>query len=339
MRYDPSFSLYKSTFLIVTLLCCKAIEGYSQRIAQWDYTVPVVNESDTLSLASAGGLNAVQYNPIDLNGNGRDDLLLFDRSSNTLHPFLRENNQWIYAAEYAALLPKNLQSWVLLVDYDSDGDQDLFTASGGRGISVYRNDEAGNGLLNWTRIAETVRTTAFASGVSVTLQVNSSDYPAIVDVDQDGDLDIINYSVIGSGELILHQNQSIEQYGHADSLVYQTTDIQWGDVEECDCGLFAFGDQTCEELNGGSRQLEQAKLQHIGGKALLILDADGDQDLDILSGDEGCFGIAFLENEPVNNQVFFQQVITDYPADTQSASPLFFREPTWLMAMGTVFWI
>lgn len=318
------FSLYNLTFIIVAVFCCKAIDSYGQRIAQWDYAVPVVDESDTLSLAWAGGLNAVQYNTIDLNDDDRDDLLLFDRSSNTLHPFLRQNNQWIYAAEYVALFPQNLQSWVLLADYDNDGDPDLFTASGGRGISVYRNDKDNNDLLIWTRVAETIRTTAFASGATVTLQVNSSDYPAITDVDQDGDLDIINYSTIGSGELILHQNQSIEQFGHADSLIYRTTNVQWGDAEECDCGVFAFGDQTCDDLNGGSRQLAQAKLQHVGGKALLVLDADGDQDLDALSGDEGCFGIAFLENEPVGSQVSFQRVTTDYPMDTQSASSLFF---------------
>jgi hypothetical protein len=299
-------------------------EVCAQRIGSWDASVPASAEGNTLSLAWAGGLNSVQYNSIDLNNDGQKDLLLFDRSSNTLHPFLRQNNQWIYAQEYAALFPANLQSWVLLADYDNDGDPDLFTASGGRGISAYRNDRAGNGLLTWTLVAETIRTTAFVSGATVTLQVNSSDYPAITDIDQDGDLDVINYSVVGSGELILHENQSIEQYGHADSLIYQTTDLQWGDVEECDCGLFAFGDQTCDDLNGGSRKLNQEKLQHVGGKTLLVLDADGDGDLDVLTGDEGCFGIAFLENEPVNGQVFFQRVATDYPTNTLPATSLFF---------------
>lgn len=318
----PSHCIYFA--VLVSLIFGLLPEVRAQRIGSWDDSVPVTVDNNTLSLAWAGGLNSVQYNSIDLNNDGQHDLLLFDRSSNTLHPFLRQNNQWVYAQEYAALFPANLQSWVLLADYDNDGDQDLFTASGGRGISTYRNNSAGNGLLTWTLMAETIRTTAFVSGATVTLQVNSSDYPAIVDIDQDGDLDVVNYSVIGSGELILHENQSIEQYGHADSLVYRTTNLQWGSVEECDCGLFALGDQTCDDLNGGSRKLNQAKLQHIGGKTLLVLDADGDGDLDVLTGDEGCLGIAFLENEPVNGQVFFQRVTTDYPTNTLPATSLFF---------------
>jgi len=334
----------KSVLLTVILLLSISVKSQSQRVAEWDFTTPVSQGDDPLTLAWVGGLNAVQYNNIRLNNDEQDDLLLFDRTSNTLHPFLRQNNRWVYAPEYAPLFPSSLQSWVLLKDYDQDGDQDLFTASGGRGISVYQNNRDNGNELGWTLVTETLRTVAFASGATVTLQVNSTDLPAITDVDGDGDLDIINYSVIGSGTLVLHQNQSVEQFSRADSLVYQTTDIRWGDMEECDCGLFAFNDQTCDDLNNGSRsgetrsgethnsssrndifqQLTKAKLEHVGGKALLVLDADGDQDLDALSGDEGCYGIDFLENQSNNNQPLFGQLITGYPENTQPTSSVFF---------------
>ncbi|MEM8968331.1 MAG: FG-GAP-like repeat-containing protein, partial [Bacteroidota bacterium] len=328
----------------IILLFLLSPRSECQRVAEWDFSVPASQGNDELTLAWAGGLNAVQYNSIRLNDDSQDDLLLFDRSSNTLHPFLRQNNQWIYAPEYAPLFPNDLQSWVALKDYDQDGDQDLFTASGGRGISVYRNDRDEGNELRWTLMAETLRTVAFASGATVTLQVNSTDYPAIVDVDGDGDLDIVNYSTFGSGELILHQNQSVEQFNRPDSLVYRTTSIHWGEVEECNCGLFAFGDQTCDDLNSGSRNgdsrngdsrnggyqnnnakiLEETKLEHVGGKALLIVDADGDGDLDALSGDEGCYGTAFLENQSQSSVVTFRQLNTNYPENTQPASSVFF---------------
>ncbi|WKN45991.1 T9SS type A sorting domain-containing protein [Tunicatimonas pelagia] len=334
----------KSILLTVVLLLGISVASWSQEIAEWDFTTPVSRGKDELTMPWVGGLNAVQYNNIRLNGDNQNDLLLFDRSSGTLHPFLRQNGQWVYAPEYVPLFPAGLQSWVLLKDYDQDGDQDLFTASGGRGISVYQNNRDGGDGLGWTLVTETLRTVAFASGATVTLQVNSTDVPAIVDVDGDGDLDVINYSVIGSGTLILHQNQSVEQFGRADSLVYQTTNIRWGDVEECNCGIFAFNGQTCDDLNSGSRsgdsrnvdsrngdswndesrQLTEAKLAHVGGKALLVLDADGDQDLDALSGDEGCYGIAFLENQSANNQPLFGQLNTNYPENTQPASSVFF---------------
>nr|WKN39062.1 T9SS type A sorting domain-containing protein [Tunicatimonas sp. TK19036] len=320
---QPSF-YYGLALLAATSFFWSVSSVKAQQLAQWNYDVPVVSASDTLPAPWVGGLNAVQYNTIDINNDDQDDLLLFDRTTNTLLPFLRESNQWIYAPEYAALFPANLQSWVLLKDYNGDGHPDLFTASGSRGISLYQNTTENQGLLSWELITGNIRTIALASGANVTLQVNSSDYPAIVDVDQDGDLDVVNYSVIGSGELLFHQNQSMEQYGNADSLVYQTISMQWGEVEECNCGLFAFGDQTCDELPEGSRTATQAKLQHVGGKALLVLDADGDQDMDVLSGDEGCFGMTFLENIPVDSQVFFQQLTNGYPDNTLPSSGIFF---------------
>ena len=318
----------KIAILIIFLLSI-SVKSRGQRIAEWDFTTPVSRGNDPLALPWVGGLNAVQYNNIRLNSDNQNDLLLFDRSSNTLHPFLWQNNQWVYAPEYIPLFPTSLQSWVLLKDYDQDGDQDLFTASGGRGISVYQNDRDNGSELRWKLVTETLRTVAFASGAMVTLQVNSTDLPAITDVDGDGDLDIVNYSVIGSGTLILHQNQSVEQFGRADSLVFQTTNIRWGDVEECDCGLFAFNGQSCDDLNSGSRngsgrQLSESKLEHVGGKALLVLEADGDQDMDALSGDEGCYGTAFLENQSISNQTEFGRLNTDYPVNTQPASSVFF---------------
>ena len=324
---------------IIIFLLSISVGSRGQRIAEWNFTTPVYRGNDPLDLPWVGGLNAVQYNNIRLNSDNQHDLLLFDRSSNTLHPFLRQNNQWVYAPEYIPLFPTGLQSWVLLKDYDQDGDQDLFTASGGRGISVYQNNRDNGDELGWALVTETLRTVAFASGATVTLQVNSTDLPAITDIDGDGDLDIVNYSVIGSGTLILHQNQSVEQFGRADSLVFQTTDIRWGNVEECDCGLFAFNGQSCDDLNSGSRsgktrnggsqndsdrQLSEAKLEHVGGKALLVLDADGDQDIDALSGDEGCYGTAFLENQSTTNQPAFGRLNTDYPVNTQPASSVFF---------------
>ncbi|MEM6845096.1 MAG: T9SS type A sorting domain-containing protein [Bacteroidota bacterium] len=320
---QPCFS-GKATFLTIIFWSLFALGSQAQRIAEWNFSIPVSRGNDAFALPWVGGLNAVQYNNLRLNDDDQEDLLLFDRSSSTLHPFLRQNGQWVYAPEYIPFFPEGLQSWIALRDYDQDGDQDIFTASGGRGISVYRNERENSGSLRWTKVADPLRTVAFASGATVTLQVNSADYPAIADVDGDGDLDIVNYSGIGSGNLILHQNQSIEQFNRPDSLVYRTISIRWGEVEECNCGLFAFGDQTCDDLSSGSRQLLEAKLEHVGGKALLIVDADGDGDLDALSGDEGCFGTALLKNQPTDIPVAFQQLETNFPENTQPASSIFF---------------
>ncbi len=56
-----------------------------------DQQIPVTNESEeTLPLAWAGGINASQFNTIDLNGDNIEDLLLFDRMANKPIAFLRQ---------------------------------------------------------------------------------------------------------------------------------------------------------------------------------------------------------------------------------------------------------
>src|SRR5688572_3933952 len=95
---------------------------------QVDQGIPVANiEGNALPLAWAGGVNAAQYNTLDLNGDGQDDLLLFDRMGNKPLPFLRANNQYVYAPEYESLFPTDLLNWVLLRDFNCDGKKDIFT--------------------------------------------------------------------------------------------------------------------------------------------------------------------------------------------------------------------
>jgi hypothetical protein len=45
----------------------------------------------------------------------------------------------------------------------------------------------------------------------------------------------------------------------------------FGNLEECDCNLFAFGGAPCNSIPGG-------RTEHAGGKAMLTIDTDGDGD-------------------------------------------------------------
>lgn len=61
----------------------------------------------------------------------------------------------------------------------------------------------------------------------VNLYVSSIDIPAIEDVDGDGDLDIITFSILGS-QVEYHKNLSMERYGDCDSLDYELRNKCWG---------------------------------------------------------------------------------------------------------------
>lgn len=282
--------------------------------AQWaiefEQDIPVIQENENLKFAWAGGLNSGQYYNIDLNLDGQQDLVVFDRTSDQFIPFISQNQEFVYAPEYSLRLPENINSWVVFADYDGDGKKDLFTASGKRSITVYHNI-SDNEQLRWELVADPLATTGF-SGFEVAIQINPSDIPAISDIDGDGDLDIITYNVNGRGNLEYYQNQSVENE-NLGVLAFEAKDDNWGQVKECGCGQFAFEGQSCDAIN--SRQNNNSRQLHVGGKTLLALDVDGDGDKDILSSDEGCGDLYLLENVGDQQTALFTTFSTNYPEE------------------------
>ena len=73
-----------------------------------------------------------------------------------------------------------------MIDYDNDGRNDLFTY-GIAGLKVYRNVGNATDGLQWELVSELLQTVV--PNGNQHLYVSSSDIPAIVDVDFDGDID------------------------------------------------------------------------------------------------------------------------------------------------------
>ena len=102
-----------------------------------DNSVNVYENSIPLNNAWNGGVNSAQFSEIDLNLDGIKDIIIFDRSGNKLSPYLNVNGNFIFSPEYRNLFP-TIASWILLVDYNCDGKQDIFTYQNA-GIAVYTN--------------------------------------------------------------------------------------------------------------------------------------------------------------------------------------------------------
>ncbi len=272
MRYIFTFFLFLGT------LCASA-----QFVFKYDQSISVKVGEKTLAMPWAGGMNAVQYNTIDLNGDGVEDLVLFDRTSNKISTYLAQDNSYVYAPDYEAYFPQEITNWILLRDYDCDGKKDIFTYDP-FGMTLYRNVSSGTALA-WEVSIDPV--TTLGTGSIINLKVNGSDIPAIEDIDGDGDLDILIFGFNGGG-LQYHQNFSMERTGTCDKLDLERITTSWGDFTECGCGVFVFGADSCPE--GG-------RLLHVGGKSLLAYDMDGDGDMEIVIGEEGCDTLYLLENK------------------------------------------
>ncbi len=70
--------------------------------------IPVASLDLEFQMPWAGGLNSIQYNNLDLNFDGNNDLVLFDRSANKLPTFLWESSHYVSAGNMKSYFPKIL---------------------------------------------------------------------------------------------------------------------------------------------------------------------------------------------------------------------------------------
>jgi hypothetical protein len=194
----------------ISLLVFTSLAGFSQsdlnRYAFHDYQkVKVMENGDSLINAWAGGMNNTQFNTIELNNDNQEDLIIFDRIGNRMMPFVVETNngnkRYKYAPGYVDSFPR-INNWMLLVDYNCDGNKDIFCAVSG-GIGVYKNN--GNLDFQWVLSGRNLETD-YGAGIKQNLYVSSLDLPAIVDVDGDGDIDIFTF---GQGNTVQHHEGQV----------------------------------------------------------------------------------------------------------------------------------
>lgn len=276
------------------------------------------SESEHLDLAWTGGLNACQFHSFDLNFNGIDDLIVFDRHGNRMLTFLNDGSSSEYAfgfaPEYIDYFPA-IEHWVQFIDYNNDGRKDIFTYTIG-GIKVFRN-------ISDTKIEFEQITfpylRSFYGNIHTNLLVTNVDYPAIVDLDGDGDLDILTFWGLGTF-LEMHTNQSFELYGHSDSLVYAKTDYCWGWFAESDESNEITLD-TCLSLKNIDflTPIANSKERHTGS-SLLTLDMTGNGLPDLILGDVDYPGLFLLKNEGVIDTAYMAGYDTLFPANTRPVS-------------------
>jgi hypothetical protein len=298
--------------ILLSVLLFFLAQSVSSQTYVIDQSIPVKEKDRYLLNAWSGGLNSGQYSTIDINFDGVDDLVVFDRTSSKINVFINEDSEYKYRPEYAAHFPSGISNWMLLRDYDCDGRKDIFT-SDPLGIRVYVNEsDAGNvkwRLFNSRAPQPSPLLTKGFSASPINIQMNSSDIPSIDDVDDDGDLDILLFRFSSVSTVEFHKNLSIERTASCDSMQFERVTQSWGDFQECNCRSFAFNGEDCP--SGG-------RTEHQSGKSLLTLDLDGDGDRDALIGEEDCGFIHQLPNDGTKDLADMNKVSINFPNAEES---------------------
>lgn len=263
--------------------------------------------------AWSGGLNAPQFSKAALNNDTLADLVIFDRSADKFKTYLNNGSGgWQYAPAYERMFPQNLNSWVLLRDYNCDGLQDIF-AHAPTGIQLFKNVQPTAGLPAFQQISSELQTIVFGSPSN--LSVSSGDIPAIADVDNDGDLDILTFSLLGS-YLNFHENTGTACNG---GINYTRKTGCWGNFREgsnCityDLNINCPGIPPPVEPNPKPvNPLPDGTGMH-AGSTVLTFNFNSDQDQDLILGDLGCNNMVALTNGGSPSLAQISSVSINYP--------------------------
>ncbi|MDC0189426.1 T9SS type A sorting domain-containing protein [Flavobacteriales bacterium] len=270
--------------------------------------ITIIKNSNTLGSPWAGGINFAQFSKVDLDLDGADDLLVFDRSGkngtkngNKIMPFLYKsaNNTYKYAPEYITSFPP-IKDWALMVDYNQDNKADLFTSSD-NSIALYTNISNDFLEFEFSKII-----TSDAGFGPINIYVNSNDLPAIVDVDGDTDIDILSFDPSGS-YIYFHENKSTELYNNSDSIQLTRSDNCWGKFRED----FSTNSVTLGLNDDCIPNNAEMRVGHSGSTVLALdLDPENDQGLELLLGDITYNNMVMLYNGDDNdtNSMYSQDV-------------------------------
>lgn len=289
--------------------------SYFQSFAQQSFyqtqDIRVVKNDVDLVNPWAGGANVPQLSPIDLNKDGILDLIIFDKNGDQLNCFINKGTlglvDYHYAPEYNALFP-SLEDWVLLRDYNCNGQMDIFTSHNG-GVRVFKN------LIDSEELSfELMGTILTDRGSGPTnLYVSSVDIPHIGDIDFDGDLDILTFSIIGSN-VEWHKNNSDEEFGFCDSLTYALEDDCWGDFSE------NFSDNSVTLNDCANKSASHQKGAKHSGSTVTALDLNADSYFELLLGDVTFDNLVMLENSAPSNEALMIAQDINFPTYETSVS-------------------
>ncbi len=279
---------------------------------QYSDTVAVYDGSDSLRMAWAGGLNFTQWSHVQLNFDGQMDLIVFDKSGHRFLPFEAYNDngtaRYRYAPRHIPAFPV-IRNWVLFRDYDNDGKTDIW-AHTNAGIAVYRNESTLAGGLKFTYVLNTPQLfTDYGAGIPVNLYVPSTDIPGIDDMDGDGDIDVVTFSILGTS-VEYHKCMSRELYGHSDSLVYELGDYCWGKFKESFLDNSVYLD-TCQS---NFAPLGAASRYRHAGSTIALRDLNGNGNMDCVLGDVSFSNGNMLTNSGTPDEAFMSSQEPDFPA-------------------------
>lgn len=257
-----------------------------------------------------GGMNFTQAGNPDLNMDGKADLVMFDRSGNRIITFLYNesggNENYLHDFRYESKFPNDIQEFMLMHDFDCDGKSDIFTYENG-GIKVYRNTSTPGAGLSFKLYVSQIQSDFRPSKIPIfTLPI---DVPAIQDLDEDGDSDILVFG-FGGRCIEYHRNKAREYLNRCDTIIFELETDNWGVFTEDFSSNSITLNDSCDNPGG------RFEIRH-AGSSVLPIDLDGDSDKDLIMGDVSYPGMIKLLNGGTKEKALITSQDNNFPGETK----------------------
>ena len=293
------------------LILSFSLDAQTNRLSfNWEAGPTVQIDGQNLAHPFMGGMDLIQWSRVDLNRDGVEDLAGFDRQGTRWLTFLAQNKHWISAPEYADSLP-NINHWGLFRDFNCDGKKDLFSYTLG-GIGVWKNTSTADSLSFTWALPGNYLMTNYGSSTTNLYNYNT-DIPAILDFDNDGDIDIFTFG----------QRASIEWHEGTSNcgLDFTVNTSCWGRFEESGATNDLILNACTGVLKVDGAQKNNGSM-HIGS-TLLMLDLNNDTLQDVLIGDVSFSNLVAAYNTGDMDSAVVSAKDTSYPSAAPVTIPYF----------------
>lgn len=236
---------------------------------------------DVLSMALAGGLNQPQFSNLDLNNDGNQDLVVYDRTGDKvltfLSTFVKGTLEYRYDPTYEQYFPKG-EEFYLLKDFDGDEKPDIWLYTGDSTV-IYRNTTTS--LPTFTKhkslyAYDRVNFTPFNPNKKINQTIGC--LPAIEDLEGDGDVDFVTNLNSSGSALILNCNNTVDSGKSLLDISFEIPDKCYGGIDEWN------GQMVTNAFCFFRESYEGKKKKHAATKTLMFFDNDDDGDMDLFYG-------------------------------------------------------
>lgn len=278
-------SLFFTTFVLLS----------SGLLAQTAYRLsassnpPRIYEGDgTLPFGFATGMQASIFNNLDYDLDGVLDIVVTDKNTGGSLVFIGNGDSiqpdYTYLSGADDVLPRS-GKFLKIRDYNNDGWPDIFT--GTHSVRLYEN--VGNKDDGHRFEIKKYTVPYLRDNKAEPIKIADGDTPDFVDVDNDGDLDILAFNE--TGDLVwYYQNISTD----IDEPKFEIRSECWGSFQEEGLNNNIILGRSCE-----NRQFKTG--QHPGSK-LLAYDEENDGDIDLLISDLAYPNVVKLKNGRVEEK-------------------------------------